>query len=345
VGGGVTGRSTASTPAAVSVTAGSAVSVAWSAVADATEYLVYVTRPSGTQLAWTVATARFTDTGSGGSAGAAPATIGDRWQVKNVFELKNARRVIVEYNVFENNWLHAQPGYAIVLTPRNQDGKCTWCVVEDVTFQYNIVRNSSAGINLTGYDWPNSSAQTNGIRIRHNLFYGITKTLGGNGWFMLVGDEPRDVVVDHNTVEFDGSAAVYAHGGTSSSPRQIQGFQFTNNALRHNEYGINGAHFAWGNGILSGYFPGAIVRGNWMSGGTASRYPSGNHFSGTFESAFVNAAAADFRVAPGSILAGRATDGTNIGADAVLVLAGTTGTPPPVTAPPARPVNLRIVGR
>jgi hypothetical protein len=344
VGSGATGRSTASPAVAVEVAAGSAVSLTWAPVPDAAEYRVHVTRPSGAQQYWTVTAAQFVDTGTGGVSGAAPTEQGDRWQVKNIFELKNARRVLVEYNVFENNWLHAQPGYAIVLTPRNQNGACTWCVIEDVTFQYNVVRNSSAGINLSGYDWPNVSAQTNRIRIRHNLFYKITKTLGGNGWFMLIGDEPRDIVVDHNTVEFDGSAAVYAHGGTAAAPRRILGFQFTNNALRHNAYGINGAYFSWGSGILTSYFPDALVQGNWLQGGMASRYPTPNYFNGTFESAFLDAPAYDFRAAAGGPLIGRATDRTNIGADVPVVLAGVArGSEVVTAAPPARPANLRVV--
>ncbi|MFB3852293.1 MAG: hypothetical protein ACE148_00565 [Vicinamibacterales bacterium] len=50
---------------------------------------------------------------------------GAEWQVKNLFELKNALRVTVEANLFENNWQAAQAGYAIVFTPRNQDGGAT----------------------------------------------------------------------------------------------------------------------------------------------------------------------------------------------------------------------------
>src|SRR6516165_2864933 len=82
---------------------------------------------------------------------------GPRWQIKNLLELKNARRVRIEYNLFENNWVEAQPGYAILFTPRNQDGKCPWCVVESVEFSHNIVRNTSAGMNILGFDSPNVS--------------------------------------------------------------------------------------------------------------------------------------------------------------------------------------------
>src|SRR5207244_12647765 len=36
--------------------------------------------------------------------------------VKNLFELKNARRVLVEGNIFENNWIASQAGCAIQFT-------------------------------------------------------------------------------------------------------------------------------------------------------------------------------------------------------------------------------------
>ena len=47
---------------------------------------------------------------------------GVAWTVKNLFELKNARRVLVDGNLFEYNWPHAQNGFAILFTVRNQDG-------------------------------------------------------------------------------------------------------------------------------------------------------------------------------------------------------------------------------
>jgi hypothetical protein len=265
------------------------------------------------------------------------------WQIKNLFELKSARRVLVEFNVFENNWAQAQAGYAILFTPRNQDGGCPWCVVEDVTFQFNIVRDVGSVFNITGYDSPNVSAQTRHITIRHNLFYGVSTTLG-TGWFLLVGDEPRDIVVDHNTIDHDGTAVVYAYGGSATSPKQMHGFRFTNNAQRHNSYGINGANASYGNGTITMYFPDGVVAGNWLSGGAPARYPGGNLFAGEFGAAFANAAADDYRLAPGCALRGAATDGSDIGADVAAVLNGTQGVEGR-SRPPSAPTNLRIVGR
>ena len=48
---------------------------------------------------------------------------GRPWSVKNIFELKNARRVLAEGNVLEHNWQHDQNGFAILFTVRNQDGE------------------------------------------------------------------------------------------------------------------------------------------------------------------------------------------------------------------------------
>jgi hypothetical protein len=258
------------------------VTIAWSLVPDATESQIYGRTPGGAAQYWTVAAPTFTDTGAPGMKGTPPSE-GTRWQVKNLFELKNASRAKIEYNLFENNWQAAQPGYAIVLTPRNQGGGCAWCVLQSVELTHNIVRNTAAGVNILGYDTNSSSQQTAGIRIVDNLFLGVTTRLGGNGWGILIGDEPRDVVIDHNTFDLDGTTILYAYGGSEGAPGRITGFQFTNNAARHGTYGINGASASTGNLTLRMYFPGAVLTGNWLSGGDPSKYPAGNRFDVPFD--------------------------------------------------------------
>jgi hypothetical protein len=213
---------------------------------------------------------------------------GSRWQVKNILELKNARRVVVEANLLENNWQAAQPGYAVLFTPRNQDGACPWCVVESVNFTHNVVRNVAAGINLSGHDSPNQSRQTNGIRIEGNLFDGVTTKMGGNGWGMLIGDGPRDVTVAGNTWQFDGTTLVYAYG----APR-IDGFRFVNNAAPHGQYGINGADASTGTLTFERFFNAPVVAGNWLSGGPGGRYPTGNRFDAPFDPANAKGAGVD----------------------------------------------------
>ena len=64
-----------------------------------------------------------------------PSYAGRHWTVKNIFELKNARRVLVEGNMLENNWADGQSGAAVLFTPRNQEGTAPWSAVQDVTFR------------------------------------------------------------------------------------------------------------------------------------------------------------------------------------------------------------------
>jgi PKD repeat protein len=340
VGSGNIARSTASPEAVATVaTDGGAVRVRWTAVPDATEYRVYG-RTSGAQGTYsTVQAPEFVDTGAAGIIEAVPTSVGTVWTVKNLFELKAARNVVVEENVFENHWRAAQPGYAMVLTPVNSGGACPWCVVEHVRFEWNLVRNVSAGVNLLGYGA--ATAQTNDIAFRHNVFTGVSTTLGGNGWFMQIGDEPRDVIVEHNTIDANGGSLIYVYGGTSTDPREVYGFRMVANAARHGSYGMNGAYFSYGNAILTNYYPDHVFLANYLAGASTSRYPAGTLVSGTFPSQYVDAAAGDFTLVSGSILHNAAPDGSDVGVDyptfAARLDGVTNGVPSGEDPPPTPP--------
>jgi hypothetical protein len=239
------------------------------------------------------------------------------WTVKNLLELKNARRVLIEGNILEHNWAAAQQGYAILFTVRSSGPRSPWSTIEDVRFQHNLVRHVASAINILGYDTNNPSQQARNILIRNNLFQDVDKTAwGGNGTFLQVGDEPANVIVDHNTILQSGNA-VTAYGGTKSSPRQIHGFRFTNNIAFHNQYGIFGAGHGVGNGAIARYFPGSVITGNVLAGGKSSQYPAGNLFPTVDEllSQFVNYEAGDFRLKSESGLRAAATSGGAPGVD------------------------------
>jgi PKD repeat protein len=260
---------------------------------------------------WSTTTTEYVDTGEAGSSGAVPTSAGTVWMVKNLFELKNARNVQVESNIFENHWKDAQPGWAIVLTPRNSNGACPWCVVEYACFQYNLIRNVAAGFNVLGYDSPGLTRQAHDLRVYHNEFI-MTTALAGNGWMMQLGDEPREVKVSYNTVNSNGSTVVYVYGGTSASPRQVLGFEFAGNAARYGSFGINGAFFTNGFGILNGFYPGYRWERNYLAGAPLSRYPAGTVNVVPFEDQFVDVAAGNFTVRTGSVLQGTGPTGTDI---------------------------------
>ncbi len=69
--------------------------------------------------------------------------------VKNLFEIKNAQRVLVEGNVFEHAWPgFTQHGAAILFTAMSQGGTTgnPNTTVADVTFRYNRVSHAASGL-------------------------------------------------------------------------------------------------------------------------------------------------------------------------------------------------------
>src|SRR5262249_20076350 len=73
-----------------------------------------------------------------------------KWGIKNLVELKNARRASIQANLIENNWADAQAGPTILFTPRAHGPRATWTTVEAVRFENNVVRHVAAAINILG---------------------------------------------------------------------------------------------------------------------------------------------------------------------------------------------------
>jgi hypothetical protein len=235
-----------------------------------------------------------------------------RWQVKNLFELKNARDVLIEGNVMEHNWQAAQSGYAILFTVRNQDGGCPWCVIEDVRFTKNIVRDIAAGISILGLDNNHPSLQVNRISITNNVFDGIdNRRWGGDGYFMQVLASPRQLTIDHNTI-IQGSS-----NGVAKISDRVDGFVFTNNIAAHGLYGIIGDNHGVGNDSIRAFLSGSTIAANVIAGGNRSVYPPGNFFPSMdeFRAQFVDFDAHDFRIRAGSAWTTASTDGRGLGAD------------------------------
>ena len=333
-------RSTASAESVVTATGGaSAIRIRWQAVSGATGYRVFGRTSGGQTLSWAVTATEFVDTGAAGTTATVPTTIGTVWNVKNIFELKNARNVLVENNVMENHWREGQPGFAIVLTPRNSNGGCNWCVVENVRFQYNLIRNIAAGINVLGFD-SRPTRQTRNITFVHNVFTKMSTSLGGNARLLQMDAGPRDISIEHNTIDSNGSSVVYVVGGTALDPTEVYGFRFIANVARHGSYGIFGANFPYGNDIISHYFPDGELEDNCLIGAPSSRYQPAMIVScpPPFEAHFVNTVAEDYTLRPESPLRGAVSDGSDIGAHFPTLHERTRyvrpGDPPVVNTPP-----------
>ena len=234
---------------------------------------------------------------------------GTAWTVKNLFELKNARRVLVDGNLLEYNWPHAQNGFAILFTPRNQDGDAPWSVVEDVTVVNNVVRHVAAGINVLGRDDIHKSQPTRRIAIVNNVFLDVGGRWGRGRLFQLL-DGVEDVTIEHNTAAHtDG---ILWAGDRTPHHR----FVFQNNIVFDNGSGIVADGTGGGRPTLDRYFPNAVVRRNAIVGGSAERYPSDNFFPASLEQVgFVGSQASNVRLTEMSPYRRAGTDKRDLGAD------------------------------
>jgi len=269
------------------------------------------------------------------------------WTLLNLLELKSAQNVLIEGNIFENNWLAGAQGYAIAFTPRNQEGTAPWSVVRNVTFQNNVVRHVGGVFNITGYDDNYPSGQTDTILIRNNLAYDVSSqyttksSTPAPARFMLIGAGPKNVTIRHNTVDNDGYGTILFYKGKSPTGTLIYGFELTSNLLRDNQYGIIGDTAGEGSAAFNAYTPGGVVLRNAIGGAEPKLYPVGNDYPAlaTWLADFVNLGAADYRLKSTSLSKNAATDGTDIGVDFAelnAALAGSSGTPPP-PPPPSGP--------
>ena len=73
--------------------------------------------------------------------------------VKNLFELKNAERVLLDGNILENAWGgFSQTGFGVLLTPKNQmapmGNLCPECYVTDVTIRNCLIRHVASGFQI-----------------------------------------------------------------------------------------------------------------------------------------------------------------------------------------------------
>jgi hypothetical protein len=170
---------------------------------------------------------------------------GNPFIVKNLFELKNAQRVLFEGNVLENTWGgFTQTGFGILLTPKNQaigkNNVCPNCLVTDVTIRKCKISHVGSGLQL------GNAASDNGGHPRDGGRYSIHDVVvddirpdlyNGFGAFAQISTTPpgdaqvpplHDVRIDHVTAF--PPRMMFIIGGPRNDPR-MSGLSITNSIL------------------------------------------------------------------------------------------------------------------
>jgi hypothetical protein len=237
--------------------------------------------------------------------------------VKNLFELKNAKRVLFEANLLENSWPgFSQTGPAIVLTPRNNLNKalgrptCPDCEVSDITIRYVWIRKVHQVLQLAnvfdvgkpspGYDYSIHDVVADGLSYPEcgKGCGGAMNLLSGGPGGSPAESIMHDVAVDHVTyVSMQRPRTFLGMGGPpAKNPNdpQMRHITWTNTVGDAGVYGTwpSGGTPDWNCSNLQGSSPkskmencwkDSVFRANLLVGGNAIRgqrgeWPDGNYF-------------------------------------------------------------------
>ena len=288
-----------------------------------------------------------------GQAGYVGGVNGNPFTVKNLLELKNAQRVLVEGNILEYSWGgFSQSGFAILLTPKNQAGGhgtnlCPACQVTDVTIRNNLIRHVGAGFQIANALSDNGGVQLDGQRYSiHDVVIDDLdgKKYNGSGMFMqfsvTVGAPLlQNVTIDHVTAFPSSMMLNIGHMAATRGP--IKNFVFTNNILSVGKYPVwstgggqgNCAFFDKPLTTFNACFSGYTFASNALIGNAPafppSLWPPKNFFPSTAKDVrFVNyngGNGGDYHLQPSSPYKHKGTDGKDPGADVDAINAAIAG--------------------
>ena len=273
---------------------------------------------------------------------------GSPFIVKNCLELKNAQRVLFEGNVLENTWGgFTQAGFAILLTPANQGGKCPECQVTDITLRYNKISHSAGGLDIANVLGKAQAPSTAGERYSiHDLVFddidGVTyQGFGSLVLIISLAPPASSIHIDHITAFPPRVLMTITNIGD-----KVKDFSITNSIFTAGERGMFGAGGGPANctqgtrdpaGVLNNCFANAIFKNNLIIGSSVSWPPGNMTVAGGVAAGlrdFHDGKGGDYRLcpkegAPGCKKPSRglaaATDGKDLGADMEAIRRATDG--------------------
>lgn len=278
---------------------------------------------------------------------------GNPFIVKNLFELKNAVRVLLEGNVLENSWGgFSQAGFAILLGPKNQAmgprSVCPTCQVTDITIRYNWISHVGGGFQMGNGLSDNGGAAKDGGRysIHDIVVDDIQPELySGRGLFAQISTAPgvtaatplHDVNFDHITAF--PPLLLFNIGGPRNDPRMSR-LSITNSIFTTGDRQVTSTgggvdrNCAAGPGsksldvVLHACFTSFTFQNNIIIGGGGG-WPKGNKsLAKLADVGFVNAKdgnGGDYRLSSASKLGHEASDQKDPGADMDAIERATMG--------------------
>lgn len=275
---------------------------------------------------------------------------GNAFIVKNLFELKNAQRVLLEANIMEDSWGgFSQDGFAIVITPVNQTsaagvGMCPLCQVTDITIRYNTISHVASGIQLANPLTAGVPALDGERYSIHDLTIDDVDPVkyGGSGIVAEIESVAaaaaliQNVSINHLTVFAPRS--VFSVGALPTRP--MVNFSFTNSIFLAGTYPIwstggtvNCANYdkplITFNACFSPYSFASNALIATPSNYPPSLWPTGNFFPASVSAVqfvnYNNGIGGNYQLLSTSPYHNAATDGTDLGANIATIVTETTG--------------------
>jgi hypothetical protein len=277
-----------------------------------------------------------------------PNFIGKSFVAKNLFELKNAARLLFEGNVMENSWGgFSQVGWGIVLTPRG-----SWAAVEDITIRYNTIAHVGSGFQIAA----TQATLSNGTKVdslamgRISIHDVIVDDMNaavynGSGIGFQIGsgftiNPPlNNLTISHVTTVTDPNRTFLMIGANLTNPVRPSNISLMNNIA------IAGRYSVWSTGVAatacatSGQ-PTTTFNQCWASylvnDNAVIAYPSGqgpwpagNYIPGTAAAVgftnFNNGSGGNYQLLSSSPYKNAGSDGRDLGADVTTVNTATAG--------------------
>lgn len=340
--------STAASQVTATLSATGQVTLNWGAVSGPSSgltYRVFRSTTSGTFAGYIDVgnVTSYVDTGASLTGTSAPSG-GTDWLMKNIFEVKFARRLQVDSNFFEYSPPGGEAGYAFWIKSNAYDDRY-FMYNEDTTIEKNIIKSVDGCFSILGRidsTAANLARMITNLTIRNNICFDSNSDWmqGKSSVFAIKVQSPVDgLTIDNNTFIHKMASFFYAdHTNTAGSVPTINNFSFRNNMWLKGAYGFFGEGCSAGNAtecfteFVTGTSP---FLGN-VAGGSTVGQPAGNttialtEFEGPshFENYPVGGkggTAADFALKSTSTLKGTANGGGDPGANIALILQATSG--------------------
>ncbi len=270
--------------------------------------------------------------------------------VKNLFELKNAQRVLIEGNVLENTWAgFSQPGIAILFQALNTTGSNNPnTTVADVTVRYNRIAHAASAITeaivclscTVNPKFAGRFSVHDDLFDDLNPFYGLGQVSINTGKPFQIAQctncaTLQSVAIDHVTVLMASPKIFMVLGDMPTAP--IQDVKITNSIVSSLPGTVitatgNGGSCAFsGNSNLvrlQNCLAGPQITANALIGASGA-WPAGNYFppdpSAVQFADYNNGNGGDYHLLPSSPYKNAGSDGTDVGANVDAVNQATAG--------------------